>query len=319
MLVNCQACGAKISDTASACPQCSASSDRYLGEAVQCAECGGAFRPAYPACPACGAPAIVAAPQGATPAPQQGMSTDFFGEAQPPLLGGAAVSSSRRMKPLAPLRSTWNIMRWAFLAFIAARTVFIAELAVLLVLAELTDRGIPAAYDMYLSFADLVERWDNTLIAISLISFAASAATYLFFVYRALKNLNEANVPDVDTSPGFGAWSIFIPFVSWVAPFVAVRAILQGTSTAAGRPVPGAVSLGLWWAGWIIASLSSVALGYVERAAESEGYATMDSFRNVIYGNIGVAVAFVLSGLFFLRATRRIVEAWEASRQAQSA
>lgn len=205
-------------------------------------------------------------------------------------------------------------MRWAFIAFIAARIVVGVELATLLVLAELADRNIPGAFEIYISFAELVEGWDNILVAISVAAFAFSAVMYLFFVYRSLKKLREANAPNIELSPAFGAWSIIVPFAAWFVPYMALSQIWRSVIAVAGQKPRGLASLGFWWAAWIIASISGIVVTYVERAAESTGYATMDSFRSVVYTNLAVVVAFGLAGFFFLRATNRIIEVWDAAR-----
>ena len=55
MLVQCQGCGSRVSDTAAACPKCEVASETLLGPPAPCRECGKIYRPAYDSCSSCGA------------------------------------------------------------------------------------------------------------------------------------------------------------------------------------------------------------------------------------------------------------------------
>lgn len=60
MLVTCQTCSNRISESAEACPSCKASGDAAFGPQRPCLECGAAFRPSMQSCQSCGAPVLVA-------------------------------------------------------------------------------------------------------------------------------------------------------------------------------------------------------------------------------------------------------------------
>lgn len=60
MLVNCQECDAKISDSAERCPKCGASPETFMGTPTACAECGVQLLTAHPVCTSCGAPRSIA-------------------------------------------------------------------------------------------------------------------------------------------------------------------------------------------------------------------------------------------------------------------
>jgi hypothetical protein len=212
------------------------------------------------------------------------------------------------------MRVTWEFFRWALIAFIAARTIVAAELIALLVLFELADRSLPGAYEAYFAFGDMTLRWDGALVAISIAAFAAAALMLVIFIYRGLSQLEQANAPDVKMSPLFGALGGIIPFAAGFVPLGAVRQIWRGANSLAKRQDQMPVSLFLWWTMWIIASLLAIVTTYAERAAESEGYATAESFRNAVYLNVGMAVAFIISSIFLLRVSRRIMRTWDIAR-----
>jgi len=62
LLVQCQICGAGVSDSARTCPKCASDPEAFLGTVVECKECGSDYQPAYPECRSCGAIRSVAAP-----------------------------------------------------------------------------------------------------------------------------------------------------------------------------------------------------------------------------------------------------------------
>jgi hypothetical protein len=240
------------------------------------------------------------------------LDTPLEAGALPPLVIPSAPAS--KLQQLESLQATWEFFRWALISFIVVRTIVLAELITLLVLFELTDRAIPGAYEAYLAVADMTVSWDGTLAVIGIVAFFFAAIMLAIFIYRGLRKLETANVPTVTMSPIFGAIGGIIPFAAWFVPFAAIRQIWRGANDIAKRQDQMPVSLFLWWTAWIVGSLLGLASPYVERAAESDGYASADSFRNVVYVNIATAMVFIVSSFFLLRVARRIMRAWDAGR-----
>jgi|JI10StandDraft_1071094.scaffolds.fasta_scaffold86668_4 hypothetical protein len=306
MLVKCQECGGQVSDAAVSCPRCAAPANTFLGAERPCAECGTAFRPSFFQCKGCGAPAYVANP----PKPLDPEPT-VEAVADPAVLEPLEAPLARgSYRPLPGLSLTWNWLRVALLAFMAARTVVFVELLIMGWMFDQAEEQVPGAYERLEQYVALVAQWDLTLVAISIGTFAASAITYMFFVYRGLKHLRGISSPEVTLHPGWGAWGAIVPIATWFVPFMALRQIWRGIMRRTGRPVDPPLTVVLWWFSWLSVTVASAILGSLERAIAANDY-DANLWRSALFANLAVSAGFVLAGVFFLSFTRRIVVAWD--------
>lgn len=310
MLVKCQNCAGKVSDTASACPHCKIPPDGYLGETRQCAECGGNLRAAYGHCLNCGAPSDTTASKYA----QAGIQSSTIAMSPPSAASTHANDSVPFRASVRPLTTTWEWLRWTMLFFLAARSVVAVELVIAIALWNQIDNNAPDSYQNFQTYSNLVLSWDQTLIALSLGGFLAAAVCYCFFVHRALSRLTSLGAPHVTLSPAWGTWSAIVPIATWFVPFVALRQIWRGTMARAGLSIATPFSMMLWWAAWLSVSVLSTVSGYAERAAEqASGYAATELWRMSTYVTLAGCIAFILAGICLLRNTRKIVNAWGSS------
>lgn len=244
------------------------------------------------------------------------METTLEAETLPPLV--IPPTASVRTRQLGRLNSTANFLRWSLITFIAARTIVAAELLTLFVLFELTDRGVPGAYEAYFGFTDMVIGWDQTLVIISVGAFIACAIAFMLFVFRGIRRLEEAGSPEVSYSPWFGAFGAMIPIMAWFVPFNAIRQISRGAAKLAGAPPRTGIWASFWWGSWVLTSILSPISFYAERAAESAGFESANAFRNLVYADVALAAAFIFSTICLLVVVRRIMRDWRTARELQA-
>lgn len=99
---------------------------------------------------------------------------------------------------------------------------------------------------------------------ISIVVYIATAVVFLMWLYRAYENLPSFGVPrrEIKYSSGWAVGSFFIPFVSLVVPYRAVKELWKKSVPNASRmfgdlSVPGYFPL--WWAVWLISSIANQA------------------------------------------------------------
>jgi hypothetical protein len=95
---------------------------------------------------------------------------------------------------------------------------------------------------------------------LGIIVYAATIVFFLMWLYRAYQNLPAFGVPksSIEYSSGWAVGSFFIPFVSLIVPYRAVRELwrksLPNSQALFGQSSPP-VFFPIWWAFWLISSL----------------------------------------------------------------
>ena len=94
---------------------------------------------------------------------------------------------------------------------------------------------------------------------ISIVVYIATAVVFLMWLYRAYENLPSFGVPrnEIRYSSGWAVGSFFIPFVSLVVPYRAVKELWRKSVPNTSRmfsdlSVPGYFPV--WWAVWLISN-----------------------------------------------------------------
>ena len=86
--------------------------------------------------------------------------------------------------------------------------------------------------------------------------FNLSALFYCFWIYRANKNSRAFGAQDLQFTPGWAVGSNFVPFVSLVAPYQAMREIWKiSIRPEEWRQQKGTPLLVCWWISWLIVCL----------------------------------------------------------------
>jgi len=103
------------------------------------------------------------------------------------------------------------------------------------------------------------------VMGLALLEIAVYIATIVFFLmwlYRSRENLPAFGVPrnSIQYSSGWAVGSWFIPFVSLVVPYRAVKELwnksVPNSGTMFGDQSPPAV-FPLWWAAWLLSTITS--------------------------------------------------------------
>ncbi|WP_289004904.1 DUF4328 domain-containing protein [uncultured Kingella sp.] len=91
--------------------------------------------------------------------------------------------------------------------------------------------------------------------------FLVSMVFIACWILRAHANAQSFRIPNLPDSPAWALGSFFIPLVNFVAPYIAMKQLYQG-SLKCVQSQPSAALLPLWWATWLIG-------GIVARVARS--------------------------------------------------
>jgi hypothetical protein len=107
----------------------------------------------------------------------------------------------------------------------------------------------------------------RTTRTIVLIAEAVTAIAFLFWFYRAYRNLIRTGIRDVRYGPGWAVGGWFIPFFNLVRPKQVANDIWKGSAsagtigTARWREIPVSGLVNWWWGvwifGWVMAGLGS--------------------------------------------------------------
>lgn len=116
----------------------------------------------------------------------------------------------------------------------------------------------------------------------TLVAFIGAVIAFLMWLHSAVRQSNALGM-EVGVTPGWAVGWWFIPFANLVKPYHTIRGL---TSAVGGESLVGSLSIGLWWATWIIGNV----LGNIEgRMAISEGLTEVPSEGARV---VGIASAF---------------------------
>lgn len=315
MLVQCQGCGSRVSDTAAACPKCEVASETLLGPPAPCRECGHPYRPAYDSCLSCGAPCAIASPAVVhTHAPSEPVEKSQTSPDTDPgtLLHGASnrIEGSETGEAiyvsLVPIRSQSGSLRWALNVYLVALLLVIGLQLTTLWLADSVKSG---SWLGPVSVEQLARTIDSVAVYLNfgaMASFVLSAILYCQFLYRALKEL--AGAPAITLSPLFGVVATFIPILNLWVPYRAITQIWRASHGFAERPASPPAAIGWWWLCWI---LSGLVLAGADMAARQQS----SSFEAIVGANMFGNVLLVVATIELKWITQRIAEAFDVGRK----
>jgi hypothetical protein len=131
-----------------------------------------------------------------------------------------------------------------------------------------------SALGLFFPVSETEEITDPVVLAVGLLEigvgllqivvYIATVVVFLMWLYRAYENLPSFGIPrsDIKYSSGWAVGSFFIPFVSLVVPYRAVKELWNKSVPHAHRmfgdlSVPGFFPL--WWAVWLISNFANQA------------------------------------------------------------
>jgi hypothetical protein len=108
---------------------------------------------------------------------------------------------------------------------------------------------------------------------IQVVVYIATIVVFLMWMYRSYENLPSFGVPrrDLKYSSGWAVGSFFVPFVSLVVPYRAMKELWSKSVPGPGRifgdpSAPGFFPL--WWAVWLISNMANQVLLRMELRGE---------------------------------------------------
>lgn len=145
--------------------------------------------------------------------------------------------------------------------------------------------------------------------------FILCVVAYLWFVYRAMKNLHLSNARGLATSPGWAVGWSFIP----IANLGMVYAVMQQIWVVSHDPVrglrPAPMSLGWWWGLWLVGGVITriSEMSSPQVAGEDPTTYFADFLPGMAIGFVGTICA-VVSTFLLMRIVRQIRDAQETLR-----
>jgi len=116
------------------------------------------------------------------------------------------------------------------------------------------------------------------IIAMALISvliYLSTVVAFCMWLHRAYKNLSAFGALKLDHSPGWAVGSFFVPFVSWVVPYRAVKEVWQKSvppeQSRLSEPSPPGW-FPIWWLFWLLCTWAgniSFRMSFNESVSES--------------------------------------------------
>lgn len=242
---------------------------------------------------------------------------DIWATKNPELKAGRGYVWSPEAKSLS---GPHGLLRLATFALAAIQLLAIVSLGAMLYFFSLVSDGQtldPALGEVLLPVIEI----GSTILPIAAIAAGlAGLVTYLFFVYRGMKNLHLANSRQVTTSPGWAVGWSFIPF----ANLAMVPNVFKQIWVASHDPVSGKreapATLILWWGCWIAGGIAG-RIGEAVMPREDQ-LATMDGADYLAAFLPGCALAVLASILanvscfFLLGLIKQVTVAQEALRSA---
>ena len=255
MIVECQECGAAVSDSAEVCPRCRCEKRKLVGPAIACAECGSTFHNSYPTCLECGAPKLIANPKG-----RDGLSrsksdeTISSGIQRSDFVDSSPRSERLKVKRLSTLATMLSASLWAYIAADVALLIFVVGASLIV---DDSIGGNPLS-EQSRALLDFSVRLSFPATVLWMASLAASAFLYSHFVFRALRNLRKANAPGIETTPVMGVVWSFVPIGSLYAPFMVMTELWRVTRQLIDQEKRVPLAFWIWWLAWLISGVTNI-------------------------------------------------------------
>jgi hypothetical protein len=186
--------------------------------------------------------------------------TDVAAEAAPDLLTQtSAIDRSFAWSPLAkPLSTVGNWLKGGLYLFIIGQVMNVLLLAVLLWVFQILATG-GAIDENTAAIAGMTASTAQMLPAVSIAIFVLCVILYLWFVYRAIKNLQLSKARGLSVSPGDAVGMSFIPIVNFIAIFQVMKEIWAASTNPVKGDQPTPMRLRLWWGLWLAGNLTTLA------------------------------------------------------------
>lgn len=151
---------------------------------------------------------------------------DIWATKHPELVAGRGYAWSPQAKSLT---GRLNLLRVAAFGMAAVQLYAIMLIVGAYVLVQQVAGGLAPDSPILGAFAQVAIVTSQYILPATVIILLACAATYVMFVHRGIKNLEVSGARNLSISAGWGAGSIFVPLVSWVVPFMAMRQLWEGS------------------------------------------------------------------------------------------
>lgn len=125
--------------------------------------------------------------------------------------------------------------------------------------------------------------------------YIATIVLFLMWLYRSFENLPAFGVPrnSIKHSPGWAAGSFFIPFVSLIVPYRAVKELwnksVPNSGTMFGDQSPPAF-FPIWWAAWLLSNITSNA--YLRLSFSDRLSSEADAIMGAVTAALSIVAAF---------------------------
>jgi hypothetical protein len=211
---------------------------------------------------------------------------------------------------------------------LARLTVLLLTLTILaLVVSALSSYGQILLVGDILAGAPFPEQeWETSFARAGVIAnvglglYAATGIAFLFWAYRAYRNLHAFGVQGLQHSAGWAVGAWFVPFVNLVRPYQVMQEIYQASALDLDPAVPlhwaprRSSLLSWWWAFWIGHSLLSVGVTTLGRSADTLALFVRAS-RWQLTADLAEAVGAVLAIMVVGAITARQEARWERLQQ----
>lgn len=125
--------------------------------------------------------------------------------------------------------------------------------------------------------------------------YLGTAIAFLVWLYRAEVNARALGAQDMMVGPGWAVGWFFIPLANLVMPFVAVRELWKASATPRDWQLGHASPvIALWWACWIVTSITGNIAFALDRIDEYEAFLASD-FMSLVSGAFFVPAATLLA------------------------
>ncbi|HLL01687.1 MAG TPA: DUF4328 domain-containing protein [Myxococcaceae bacterium] len=145
---------------------------------------------------------------------------------------------------------------------------------------------------------------------VALVALVGTIVTFLRWQHLVVRHVNALGI-NVDATPGWAVGWWFIPFANLVKPYRIMRATVSGLG---GDSLVDSLSLGWWWAAWVIGNMLENAEG---RMVMRSGLDNPTPTAAYAVG-IGSAVFSIAGALLCMRIIRGVQEQLEARRPSGS-
>jgi hypothetical protein len=130
--------------------------------------------------------------------------------------------------------------------------------------------------------------------------------------------LEVSGARNLSISAGWAASSIFVPLVSWVVPYLAVRQLWEGSHDPVSGKDRAPIVLNLWWATWIIGNILGLIFRYMIPREDDIAFMSLEDYLSamglpLVVGSAAFT-ATIISCFCLLTVARQITAAQESLR-----